>query len=53
MIKIIFQDVDVSTTVKIMQMLMTGLLNMMYSVLFAKVPTVKCALTLALHALLL
>lgn len=53
MIKIIFQSVDISATVKILQMLMIRLLNVMYSILFAKAPTVKCAPTVALHALLL
>lgn len=50
MVKIIFRGVDVSATVMIMQMLVIGLLNVMYSILFAKVLTVKCAPTLALHA---
>lgn len=31
MLKIIFQSVDMSATVKMVQMLVIGLLNMMYS----------------------
>lgn len=31
MLKIIFQSVDMSATVKMVQMLIIGLLNMMYS----------------------